>query len=546
MPVVRYPARHPISPMARQPVHRIGRRSSRRILRSMIMGALATLIALVIGTTWYRTVSAPALLSAEKIIVPALVAAPTQAAPPPQETQVAPGLVAAPETPVPTPIPQDSTTPAPPFFYYTQAGDTLPAVASRFGVKVAEILSPVTIPPETFIDPGQLLIISNQLGIIQTSSSNQIMPDSEVVYSPSAVDFDVQGYVTKAGGYLNSYTEYLGTTGTTRGADIIARVATEHSINPRLLLALIEYQSHWVFGQPTNLAERDYPLGLVDFQKKGLYFQLTWAVSQLSQGYYGWRDGTLTFLTFPDGRTLRLAPDLNAGTVAVLNLFSALKNIELWAGSLYGPGSLSALHSKLFGNLWLRAETVEPLFPATLTQPELILPFAPNLIWAFTGGPHAAWGAAGARAAIDFAPGSTVSGCFDTYLYVEASAPGLVVRSGYGVVVIDLDGDGHEETGWDLMYLHIANDGRVPVGTKVKTGDPIGHPSCEGGQATGTHVHFARKFNGEWILADGPIPFVLNGWRVHAGVKEYEGWMEKSGQIVKACACTSPDTYIQR
>jgi hypothetical protein len=45
--------------------------------------------------------------------------------------------------------------------------------------------------------------------------------------------------------------------------------------------------------------------------------QLTWATSQIAIGYYGWRAGTLTELTFKDGSTLRLNPQLNAGTAAL-------------------------------------------------------------------------------------------------------------------------------------------------------------------------------------------------------------------------------------
>jgi hypothetical protein len=52
----------------------------------------------------------------------------------------------------------------------------------------------------------------------------------------------------------------------------------------------------------------------------------------------------------------------------------------------------------------------------------------------------------------------------------------------------------------------------IAEGTLVEQGDALGHPSCEGGRSTGKHVHLARKYNGEWIAADGPIPFVLSGW----------------------------------
>jgi len=79
------------------------------------------------------------------------------------------------------------------------------------------------------------------------------------------------------------------------------------------------------------------------------------------------------------------------------------------------------------------------------------------------------------------------------------------------------------QTGWNLMYLHIEMRDRVKVGTVVEVGDKIGHPSCEGGISTGTHVHISRKFNGEWILADGPLPFNLSGYLAVKGDKPYQG-----------------------
>ncbi len=79
-------------------------------------------------------------------------------------------------------------------------------------------------------------------------------------------------------------------------------------------------------------------------------------------------------------------------------------------------------------------------------------------------------------------------------------------------MVIDLDGDGYEQTGWTLNYFHIAEDSAVPVGTYVATGDVIGISSCEGGISNGTHFHLARRFNGVWIEAGGAIPpFNLGG-----------------------------------
>ena len=96
------------------------------------------------------------------------------------------------------------------------------------------------------------------------------------------------------------------------------------------------------------------------------------------------------------------------------------------------------------------------------------------------------------------------------------------------------DGDGYEGTGWELLYMHLENRDRVPVGTVVRAGDRLGHPSCEGGVANATHLHLARKYNGEWISADGTLPYVLDGW-VSAGLgREYDGYLMQGGVTLEA------------
>ena len=122
--------------------------------------------------------------------------------------------------------------------------------------------------------------------------------------------------------------------------------------------------------------------------------------------------------------------------------------------------------------------------------------------------------------------GRRSAGCNPSNRPVVAMADGVVVRSETGVVMEDLDGDGDERTGWDLLYLHIATVGRAPGRPKLKKGDPIGFPSCEGGEATGTHVHIARKYNGEWMPADSVIPFNLEGWIAHNGDAAYQGYSD--------------------
>jgi murein DD-endopeptidase MepM/ murein hydrolase activator NlpD len=444
--------------------------------------------------------------------------------------------------------PQPTFTPPPvnttPILYYTQAAETLPVIAVRFGVDPEEITSPEQISPSALLTPNQLLIIPRRL--VNTTSSQRIFPDSEVVYSPSAIDFDINAFVAGAGGYLSTYKEWFKTTQTDSGAEVVQRVAIENSINPRLLLALLEYQSGLVFGQTTDRTVLDYPMGHIDLKAKGLYHQLVWAVNQLSVGYYSWREGRLLELNFPDGGSARLAPDLNAGSAALQYYFSQTYSGADWLQAIDMQKGLPAVYERMFGSPWMRAQSVEPLYPPGLTQPGLILPFEVDRVWSYTGGPHGAWEHDGSYAALDFAPASAESGCQKSNAWATAAASGLVVRSGNGVIVLDLDGDGFEQTGWVVLYLHVSIEGRAPVGTWVGAGDRLGHPSCEGGLATGTHVHIARKYNGEWIAADGPMPFDLSGWVAHAGEVAYEGMLTRENESVLACTCASLVTNIIR
>jgi LasA protease len=429
-----------------------------------------------------------------------------------------------------------------PFLYYAQSGDMLSAVANRFGVKESEIISDADLTKTTLIDPGTLLIIPNHITEPMTPNI-QIMPDAEVIFSYTAADFDVNAFVQQAGGYLSKFRDYLGSTGWINGGDAIERLAFENSINPRLILGLLEFEGRWVRGQPVDTLHTDYPMGFNDYHYKGMTVQMVWAINNMAIAYYGWRAGTLNYLEFPDGSKLRIDPRLNAGSVAIQYLFSRIHSQSQWAQIIDPTSGFPAMYLEMFGDPWARADAVNPIFPAALNQPTLVLPFEPGVEWSMTGGPHNAWGIMNpsiygrghsVAAAIDFAPSNDHGGCTTTTTWVTAAAAGLVVRSDNGAVMVDLDGDGYEQTGWDLLYMHIAKEDRVPKGTWLEVNDRIGHASCEGGVSTGTHLHFARKYNGEWVTADGPIPFIMSGWRVVAGENAYEGKLVRGDEVVIA------------
>lgn len=446
------------------------------------------------------------------------------------------------QTPSATPL----ETPRPTVLYTAQSGDSLAVVAVHFGVQPEEIAASAPLPEVGFIPAGTPLVIPNRLADVPLSPAEKLIPDSEVVYSPSAVDFDISAYVDEAGGYLKDYREYLAVDGWVTGAGSVRRLAFESSINPRLLLAYIQYKSGWVTGQPLPGVNETYPLGFSDLRYRGLYQQLRLLVQDLDAGYYGWRAGSLTELTFPNGETLRLAPGLNAGTAALQYLFSRQYNYEEWLAALDPETGFMATYTALFGDPWQRAALVEPLFPAGLIQPTLNFPFEVGYLWSLTGGPHPAWEQESALSALDFAPAMADPGCGESDAWVVAVAPGLIVRSGGGYVILDLDGDGYEQTGWVILYMHIATEGRVPLGAWVDADDHIGHPSCEGGLATGTHVHIARKYNGEWVGAGGALPFVLSGWTAHLGDAPYYGTLTKGDQVIISSKTGTHESQIVR
>ncbi len=413
--------------------------------------------------------------------------------------------------------------------YTVQAGDTLGSIAQQYGISVETLMQANNLTDPNLLSIGQNLNIPPpQPG--SAGPSFKIVPNSELVYGPASALFDIEGFIQQQGGYLSTYTDNVDGQSLT-GAQVIAQVAQDYSVNPRLLLAILEYQSQWVTNKTPDPALNDYPLGFVEKNHVGLYHQLTWAANELNRGYYLWQANAVAAWVLNDSSVVPIDPTINAGTAGLQNLFAQLGDRPTWEKEV-GPSGFIQAYTFLFGYPFNLA--IEPLVPAYLTQPRMSLPFEKGDLWAFTGGPHAGWDSGSAWAALDFAPATVTGGCAPSDLWATAVADGLIVRSADGAVVEDLDNDGYEQTGWDVLYMHMASDGRVPAGTYVYTGDRIGHPSCEGGVANATHLHLARKYNGEWIAADGTLPFILDGWVSGGTGTEYDGTLKRGDLTLQA------------
>ena len=427
--------------------------------------------------------------------------------------------------------------------YMVQAGDTLGRIAERYGVSIEQIAQSNQISDPNVLAVGQVLLIP-----VPTPGGSgpafKIIPDSELVYGPASIGFDLEKFIQQQGGYLAYYREQLPeSTQALSGAQIVQSVAQDYSVNPRLLLAFLQYQSGWLTDPAPERSRREYPLGLPDPSRQGLFRQLSWAANALNHGFYQWRTDQVAAWVLSDSSIVPINPTLNAGTAGVQYALAQVKDLAGWENAVSAQG-LFAVYQDLFGYPFELA--VEPPLPPGLAQPPMQLPFETGAIWSFTGGPHAAWGDGAAWAALDFGPPGETKDCAQNNAWVTAVADGLVLRAADGIVILDLDSDGYEQSGWVVLYLHIEGRDRVQPGAFLRAGERLGHPSCEGGFSVGTHVHIARRYNGEWVLAGSDNPFVLDGWVASSAGSQYDGYLERGGQRIEAYGNRSPENEVQR
>jgi murein DD-endopeptidase MepM/ murein hydrolase activator NlpD len=450
-----------------------------------------------------------------------------------------------PEDPILTPTPNVPrilpTLRTEPEKYAVQQADSLGQIARRYGISINDVIQANNIQDADKIYPGQVLVVPPPQPK-PTGPQFKILPDSEFVYGPSSAVFDIESFVNSKGGYLSQYKEDINGTILT-GTDVIKRVSQEYSVSPKLLLAILENRSGWVTQSSLSEEAQAYPIAILEGWRTGLYRQLIWTANVLNQGYYLWKTNGIATWSLPDGSVVPIEPTLNPGSTGIQYFYSLLLDYPTWLEAVSQSGFPSH-YQKLFGYPF--DLSIDPLIPTDLTQPVMQLPFEKEVTWSFTGGPHGGWGDGSAWSALDFGPPGNTSCNFPNETWITAVADGQITRSEEGVVILDLDEDGFEQTGWTVLYLHISSTDRIKAGLYVKAGDKIGHPSCEGGVSNAIHVHLARRYNGEWIPADGALPFNLDDWVSFGDNVEYNGFLKKAGQSIEAWDSRRVENQIHR
>ncbi len=422
------------------------------------------------------------------------------------------------------------------------AGETLGTLAQRYGTSVEELMNLNSLSDPNLVHVGQALRVPG-VEIQQVIGPEfKIIPDSELVYGPAAKGFDVRAFAVDLNGYLARHREQVEGQAMD-GPAILQLVADRHSVNPRLLLTVLEHQTGWLTqATPTSTTPN---LGYNGAGATGLYGQLSWAANLLNLGFYGRAEGGLRGFNLGEATQVTFSPVINDGTAGVQRFLAAVDGAtyESWQEES-GQDGFFATYNRLFGNPF--AYTFDPLLPTGLVAPAMELPWAAGETWYFTGGPHGAWNSGSAWGALDFVPPGEQVGCIQSNDWVTSATDGVVTRSDHGAVVVDLDGDGYAGTGWAITYMHLETRERLPLGTAVVTGDRLGHPSCEGGFSNGTHLHITRSYNGRWISADGDLPFMMSGWESSGAGAEYDGYLTRGDDSREACVCREEINAVVR
>jgi LasA protease len=336
---------------------------------------------------------------------------------------------------------------------------------------------------------------TDPLTVFAEEFSSRWIEDSEFVYGPALLDFDLRAYLAASAPHLLPH------------AEAMSHWAGYYSISPKLLLALLEMQSS-VWSVATSAAMANPTAGLAagsEFNE-----QIRTLLMGLTVDFYAFREAS-------GGRSTAM----NAATFALLNAFRAV-----------APNGLSAAEADDLRRRFLDASV--RLFPmpvhgaALTTDVDRIgppaafmqLPWKHNQAWFFNGVHTQTGSDPGVMNSIDFARSFQLDwGANTSTDYVVAAHAGTVtVFSTCNLRVTS-------PNGWATNYYHLSNV-VVSSGTQVNANDTIGvyanAPSqalCQGGQSTRPHLHFSLFQNGVFAPLDGAQ---LGGYLVHAGRFSYD------------------------
>jgi murein DD-endopeptidase MepM/ murein hydrolase activator NlpD len=303
-------------------------------------------------------------------------------------------------------------------------------------------------------------------------------------------------------------------------AEILGSQTSLYSINPQVVLALIEQQSGLITQPGTDAERLDWALNFrgENGNYRGLMTQVRWAIRELHRAQRDFPAGPE--LVYSDASHSPMPAGLNLGGYAVARVLAATTTADGLVAKLEGGNdSFVAVFTRLFGDPRVPAETVhsvaEPFLTLPLDRPYAISSFfdhdAPFLqhngsivtyrgdrdpVLSYDG--HDGW---------DYAarpPAPVLAAADGTVVFAGNSDDGCGVAY---AVIID-HGNGYRTLYWHLDEVLI-EPGPVTGGTRIGI---VGASGC----VTGPHLHFQVQFLGRDTDPYGWCgPAGQNPWAAH-------------------------------
>ncbi len=353
-----------------------------------------------------------------------------------------------------------------------------------------------------------------------------LVSDGQFVWGPNVGDFNVANFLTERASPLMPY------------ANLVEANAAYAGLNPRVLLAVLEVRYGFVSDLPETLDAESLAL-LIEETSMALHLAFYEHLYQ-----WGTRADPASIQAQPsialaDGVSLQVALGTSSGSYAVATVLgnefpSTQAELLLSADT---QGGFESVFASFFPDVD-PLDVSNDINPPGLPPDDLFqLPFPLDSSWRFSGVHSWAGGDLGSdRSSMDF---STPWDTFPDFPYkntVAAAGGSARIRTPYEGRLpcwVEVDHGG----GWMTSYYHLRNIGSTsgPIGSLSRNQliGAIGTETCNGGFASGPHVHFTLWYNGALFNLEG---VKLSGWTVHQGPpgsNTYNsGYIDRDGVIL--------------
>jgi murein DD-endopeptidase MepM/ murein hydrolase activator NlpD len=350
-----------------------------------------------------------------------------------------------------------------------------------------------------------------------------LISDGQFVWGPNAAGFDPHAYLQSRGSPLLPYAEHL------------ALWSDYSSVNPQVVLAVLEVQLGWVSSLTASVAP-----GQVESQIETTAMELAAAFYEHlyiwgARRPEGQSPPAGPLILFDNGTAQLLDPATSSGSYAIARVLGSGPAQDGLQAQAVTAGETERF-TQVFGSLFPAVDLLDEsnqITPQAAPPSDLLqFPFPLGATWVASG-PHS-WNGGSYPppfSSLDFFTGGAT--CSNPpNLYAVAAATGAANRPyGYNCW-LELD----HGAGWVTSYYHLRN---LYSGAPLSRNGKLGTIACElcaGGFSTGPHVHFSLKYNGAYASLEG---VKLSGWTVHVGAIPYD-----SGSFTRGGVTLNPYSPI--